>query len=122
MEHFDAQVSKDLEFDLIRERLIGYCMQPTAKLRMSELIPVRHFPTLKRELQRTEEFTHIRREGIEFPALEFEELLEEIKLLQLKDSVLAEESFYRIHRANDLVNAIIKAFTDLREVYTSLFE
>lgn len=122
MEHFDAQVSKDLEFDLIRERLIGYCMQPTAKLRMQELVPLRHFPSLKKELQRTEEFTHVRREGIEFPSLEFEELTEEIKLLQLKDSVLAEESFYRIHRANELVNNIIKAFKDLAEVYTSLYE
>jgi DNA mismatch repair protein MutS2 len=122
MEHFDAQISQDLEFDTLRDRLVSYCLQPTAKARMAELVPLRHFPTLKKELRRTEEFTHIRREGIEFPALEFEELEGEIKFLQLKESVLTEESFYRIFRANELVNTIIKAFKDLQEVYPNLFE
>ncbi|HEY8404734.1 MAG TPA: MutS2/Smr-associated SH3 domain-containing protein [Flavobacteriales bacterium] len=122
MEHFDAQISQDLEFDTLRERLVGYCSQPTAKARMAELVPLRHFPTLKKELKRTEEFTHIRREGIDFPALEFEELQSEIKFLQLKDSVLTEDSFYRIFRANELVNNIIKAFKDLQDVYPHLYE
>lgn len=121
MEHFDAQVSKDLEFDLIRERLVAYCLQPSAAERMAMLVPVRHFPTLKKELQRVEEFTHIRREGLEFPALDFKELLEEIKLLQLKESVLNEESFYSVFKANELVNAIIKSFTPIKDVYVTLF-
>lgn len=121
MEHFDAQVSKDLEFDLIRERLVAYCLQPTAESRMADLVPIRHFPTLKTELQRVEEFTHIRREGIEFPALEFKELLEEIKLLQLKESVLNEESFYSIFKANELVNTILKSFEPIKDVYTTLY-
>jgi len=121
MEHFDAQVSKDLEFDLIRERLVGYCLQPTAEGRMAELVPVRHFPSLKNELQRTEEFTHIRREGLDFPALDFKELSEEIKLLQLKESVLNEESFYNIFKANELVNTILRSFGPIQDVYTSLY-
>ncbi len=122
MEHFDAQVSKDLEFDFIRERLVGYCIQPTAKDRMEQLTPLRHFPTLKIELQRSMEFTTIRREGIDFPSLEFEELLQEIQLLQMKESVLTEDSFYRIYRANELVNGIIQAFDTLGDTFPTLMD
>lgn len=120
MHHFDEQASRDLEFHTIREILESYCRQPTAHERMSLLQPYKDFDSLKNELQRAEEFVHIRRENILFPALDFEELIDEIKLLQLRDSVLDEESFYRLHKANQLVNEIIKAFDGMEEVFTAL--
>ncbi|MFN0031243.1 MAG: endonuclease MutS2 [Flavobacteriales bacterium] len=116
----DEQAIQDLEFHTIREVLAGYCVQPTAKGRMLLLAPVKDFGDLKSELQCAEEFAHIRRENISFPALDFDELTDEIKLLQLRDSVLSEDSFYRLHRANTLVNEIIKAFEGVEEVFTAL--
>jgi DNA mismatch repair protein MutS2 len=52
--------------------------------------------------------------------MDFEELTDEIKLLQLRDSVLNEDSFYNLYRANQLVNEIVKAFTGMEEVFTAL--
>jgi hypothetical protein len=41
MMHFDSQAVKDLEFDLIRLMLHDFCLQPTARLRMIDLEPLR---------------------------------------------------------------------------------
>jgi DNA mismatch repair protein MutS2 len=120
MRHFDEQAIKDLEFHTLREILAGYCIQPTARLRMLELEPIIDFNALRDDLQCAEEFSHIRREGMSFPALDFEELKEEIQMLQLRDSVLDEESFYRLYKANTLVNEIIKAFEGVETIFTAL--
>lgn len=122
MNHFDPQTIKDLEFDLIRLMLHDHCVQPTARLRMVDLEPVRDFRRLKTELLRVEEFTSVRRNGIAFPALDFEEIEEEIRLLQVRESVLNEESFFRLHRANSLVNQIIASFEGVEEALANLFE
>ncbi|MFM9985569.1 MAG: endonuclease MutS2, partial [Flavobacteriales bacterium] len=120
MRHFDEQAIKDLEFHTLREILAGYCIQPTARLRLLELEPIIDFNVLRDDLQCAEEFSHIRREGMSFPALDFEELKEEIQMLQLRDSVLDEESFYRLFKANTLVNEIIKAFEGVETIFTAL--
>ncbi len=121
MTHFDQQTTKDLEFDLIRLMLHDHCVQQTARLRMIDLEPVRDFRRLRTELLRTEEFTSIRRNGIAFPALDFEELDEEIRLLQVRDSVLNEESFFRLHRANTLVNQLLGSFEGVEEALSNLY-
>ncbi|MFN5620295.1 MAG: DNA mismatch repair protein MutS, partial [Flavobacteriales bacterium] len=122
MMHFDQQAVKDLEFDLIRLMLHDYCAQPTARLRMVDLQPLRDHRRLRVELQRVHEFAEIRRNNVAFPALDFEELDGEIRLLQLRDSVLSEESFFRIYKSNVIVNDILKAFEGMEEVYTTLYE
>jgi DNA mismatch repair protein MutS2 len=120
MMHFDSQAVKDLEFDLIRLMLHDFCLQPTARLRMIDLEPMRDHRRLKTELIRTHEFLQIRANGIAFPALDFEELDHEIKILQLRDSVLNEESFFRIYKANILVNEILQAFEGIEEACKEL--
>jgi dsDNA-specific endonuclease/ATPase MutS2 len=120
MMHFDSQAVKDLEFDLIRLMLHDFCLQPTARLRMIDLEPLRDHRRLRTELIRTHEFLQIRANGIAFPALDFEELDQEIKLLQLRDSVLSEESFFRIYKANVLVNDILDAFEGIEEACKEL--
>jgi len=120
MHHFDHQTIKDIEFDFIRDLLQSYCVQPTANLRMAELVPLRSDQKLHIELHRAHEFARLRNEGIAFPAIDFEELQDELKLLYVKDSVLSEESFERIYRANQLVNEVILSFKGLHEAFPNL--
>lgn len=122
MNYFDTNVVRDLEFDTVREWLHGYCVGPTAQLRMAELVPERDFVLLKTQLLQLDEFCRLRREGISFPAIDFEELETEITMLQLKDSVLLEESFARLHRANTLVNEMRKAFEGMETGLPHLFQ
>jgi DNA mismatch repair protein MutS2 len=120
MNHFDQQSIQDLEFDFLRHLLHDYCVQPTAMMRMAELVPLKDHDQLMIELNRLNEFVKIRREAIPFPAMDFEELESEIKFLQIKDSVLNEESFSRLHRASNLSNEILKCFEGFELAFPEL--
>lgn len=122
MNHFDGQTIQDLEFDFLRYLLHDYCVQPSARLRMAELCPNNHYPALQKDLTRLDEFVTIRRQGVTVPAIDFEELDNEIKWLQVKDSVLSEDSFSRIHKASRLTNEIIHSFQGLEEAFPGLYE
>lgn len=107
--HFDKQVASDLEFDVIREMLAKKTVQPTAELRAQRLSPLRNRKQIIKFLEETEELRRLKTEQSGFPAIEFEELQKEIKLLGLPGSVLTEDGFNRIARASNTVNSILAA-------------
>lgn len=114
MDSFDEQTVKDLEFSTIREWLVGYSIGETAKQRLLNLMPSNRFTDVKLELDRVNEFLSIRTEGEVFPALDFEELLTEIKLLPIQNAVLSQDGFSRLTTASYICNSII-FFFDKRE-------
>lgn len=122
MKGFDQQTIRDLEFLQLREWLSGYAFQPTARKRLENLAPSNDFTFVENELLRANEFKSIRVEGESFPALDFDELLAEIKLLPVKNAVLQQEGFVRIVRASDLVNHIIVFFDKRSQDYPKLIE
>ena len=106
----DSQTLNDLEFELIREWLESFCVGPTAKLRAQKLIPGNRFKLIRIDLNRLNEFKSIRIHGEKFPALDFEELETEIRLLGIQQAVIPIEGFRRLYQASDLVNHIIQFF------------
>jgi len=121
MKSFDQQTLGDLEFNQIREWLAHGAIGETAKGRLAELQPSNDFDAIEKALLRTAEFKNIRSEGEGFPRLEFEELLEEIKLLPIQNAVLPQEGFIRISQACDLVNSILHFFDKRSQDYPELF-
>lgn len=105
--HFDNQVASDLEFDVIRTMLAEKTVQPTAEARAKRLIPLRDRKPIIKYLEETEELRRIKTEQSGFPAVDFEEMQSEIKLLKVPGSVLTEEAFNRIARASNNCNAIL---------------
>lgn len=120
MNFFDPQTVKDLEFDFIRERLKDYCVQPSAYSRCGELAPLSDFLNLRSQLELLHEFQRLRSEGLSFPAIDFEELHSEVKLLQIKDGVLSEDGFGKIFKASQLCNEILQSLKDLNEAFPTL--
>ena len=122
--HFDEQTIHDSEFTTIREWLVEYAIGPTAKKRLEVLVPSNHFPSIETDLRKVNELLSIRNDGESFPALDFEELTTELRLLPIKNSVLTLEGCIRIAQASELVNALL-IFFDKREkeypVLSSLF-
>lgn len=121
MRGFDHQTLNDLEFNQIREWLVAYASGNTAQTRLAELSPNNDFDAIEKALLRTAEFKNIRVEGENFPRMEFEELLTEIKLLPIQNSVLSQEGFIRISQASDLVNGILHFFDKRSQDYPELF-
>ena len=122
MQHFDQRTLHDLEFPIIREWLVDLAVGLTARNRLEQLEPVNQFPQIERELGKVNELMMIRTEGESFPALDFEELILEIKLLPVRNAVLALEGYSRISRSSELVNTLIIFFNKREKSYPLLHE
>ncbi len=122
MQAFDQHTLKDLEFPAVREWLEQYAVGPTAKGWISELTPSQHFPSIEEKLKKVEELRSIKTEGRSFPALDFEELKAELKMLPIQNAVLSLEGYMRIARASELVNVLIIFFDKYKKEYPLLYQ
>ena len=118
----DSQTLNDLEFELIREWLESFCVGPSAKAAAQKLTPGNRFKQIRLDLNRLNEFKSIRIHGEKFPALDFEELETEIRLLGIQQAVIPIEGFRRLYQASDLVNHIIQFFDKALFTYPLLKE
>jgi DNA mismatch repair protein MutS2 len=121
MQQFDQQTLNDLEFSTIQEWLVENGIGPTARERLQVLTPSTHFPTIEKELNKVNELVQIRLNGESFPALDFEELKAELRLLPIKNAVLTLEGYMRIVRASELVNALLYFFDKRAADFPLLF-
>ena len=106
---FDAQSMEDLGFHEVKRLLEALCKTESAQRRARDLAPTAHRPTVIEALESTDELRRIRVEGYTFPALVFEEIRAEIKLLEVSGSALTEAGFMRVLQCTRLVNDIIGA-------------
>ena len=118
--HFDAQSMEDLGFLDIRGLLEDFCKTDSAKRRARDLTPTAHRPTVLEALDSTDELRRIRVEGYTFPALVFEEIKAEIKLLEVSGSALTEAGFMRVLQCTRLVNDIIGALQGRERAFPRL--
>ncbi|MFY7667176.1 MAG: endonuclease MutS2, partial [Crocinitomicaceae bacterium] len=116
----DQQTILDLEFNLIIEWLGQYVIEKTASEKIKNLKPSNNFVQLEFDLNQLNELKTIRISNESFPALDFEELKEEIKLLKIQNSVVSIEGFRRIYQASDLINRLVTFFESRKQRYPSL--
>lgn len=122
MQQFDQQTLNDLEFSTIQEWLVANSIGPTARKRLEILTPSNHFPSIEIELNKVNELVQIRHNGETFPALDFEELTAELRMLPIKNAVLTLEGYIRIIRASELVNALVYFFDKRTTDFPLLFQ
>lgn len=106
----DNQTLKELQFTDVLSHLSGFAVSNSAVDQLIKLIPSNRFKLLIHQLTQTKERLDIILQKRTFPALEFDELLAELKFLGIEDAVLSLEGFIRIHDASNLVNAYLKFF------------
>lgn len=116
----DQQTILDLEFNLIIEWLGQYVIEKTASEKIKNLKPSNNFVQVEFDLNQLDELKTIRISNESFPALDFEELKEEIKLLKIQNSVVSIEGFRRIYQASDLVNRLVTFFESRKDRYPNL--
>ena len=114
MQAFDLQTIQDLEFDTLINWLEEYAIGGTSRKRIQELKPSNKFDQITKDLNTVNELLTIRTTGESFPALDFEELETELRILPVKNSVLQLEGYIRISVASDLINRLLYFF-DKRE-------
>ena len=106
----DNQTILDLEFNVIIEWLEQYAIEKTAIRKIKDLKPSNDFMKIEFELNQLNELRTIRISNDSFPALDFEELEQEIKLLKIHNSIISIEGFKRIYQASNLVNRMVSFF------------
>lgn len=106
----DNQTLKELQFTDLLSHLSGFAVSNSAVDQLIKLSPSNRFKSLIHQLTQTKERLDIILQKRTFPALEFEELLVELKFLGIEDAVLSLEGFIRIHDASNLVNVYLKFF------------
>ncbi|MCO5269341.1 MAG: DNA mismatch repair protein MutS [Brumimicrobium sp.] len=123
----DRQTYQDLSFDKVQSLLEEFCIGPTAKKLALQLKPVGKRDELLKFLNQTNELTQIKRIGLPFPQLEFEELEKEIRLLSIKNASLPEASFSKIRLASGMSNDILhflekhaNNYPQLKELFTNV--
>ena len=114
MHPFDLRTIQDLEFDTLINWLEEYAIGGTSRKRIQELKPSNKFDQITKDLNTVNELLTIRTTGESFPALDYEELESELRILPVKNSVLQLESYIRISVASDLINRLLYFF-DKRE-------
>ncbi|MDG0973704.1 MAG: DNA mismatch repair protein MutS [Crocinitomicaceae bacterium] len=120
MLYYDKQTYRDLEFDVLIELLEEFCIGETALERIQHLKPQGNFSILRTELIQVDELRMIRTEGESYPALDFQELKLELKMLPIENASLPRESFVRIRDASDLVNRLLYFFDKRENDYPAL--
>lgn len=118
----DQQTIDDLEFPVILDWLFAYAHQPTAQQRILSLKPSSDSKFILAELSKTKELHQIRNEGEQFPAIDFEELDKEIRLLPIHNASVSLEGFIRIKDASSLVNRLLVFFDKREKEYPLLSE
>lgn len=120
MQATDNQTLQDLEFKVITEWLEQFCIGKTAQSKIRRLTPSNNFNKLEFDLKQLNELRQIRIVNETFPAIDFEELDEELKLLGIQNAVISIEGFRRIYQASDLINRLLKFFEDRKNRYPLL--
>ena len=87
----------------IRDR---YALSEKTQKRVLELVPRSSFNDLQKSIQQLQEFWDIRETERGFPALDFEDLEEEIRFLKIKNAVIPLVGILKIHQASYLNNTI----------------
>ena len=114
MRYFNEQLVTDLEFQEIRDVLSSFAKQPTAAAALKELSPYGNLDLWKWTIEITHELKSLLENDIVIPALDFKEFGEELKLLRVKDSVLAEESFAKILQGIRIIGLLKKIPEEVR--------
>jgi len=106
----DRQTILDLEFDKILDWCAKYALSEKTQKRVLELVPRSSFNDLQKSIQQLQEFWDIRETERGFPALDFEDLEEEIRFLKIKNAVIPLSGILNIHQASYLNNTILVFF------------
>lgn len=113
--------AEDLEFDKIKAYLSEYCNTASAVERVQKLNVLKRKNKLMSELNCVDEMLKSF-SGIPIPSIQAEEILSELKLLGIENTILEEESFMNIRALSVGINKLIRFHIKSEDLYPHLIE
>lgn len=105
-----------LEFEKIREILVGYCQSELAKSRATELRIHTRLEYIDLELRQANEFLELSRSGQHFPHDYVLNLARELKLLSIPGAILTGEDFLSLRKLAESLQRIFRWFDKERRL------
>ena len=123
---YPKDIFEKLEFDKVQELLLSKCRSPLGKRYVERMKWIFDAEEIEELLRETAEFKQLEMfEEHPFPAENYLDVSEELKLLAVNNSVLNESQFFRLYRVLEQIHAVFRYFegseSDRKERYPSLF-
>lgn len=104
--NISLSLREELEFDKIIKLLEGFSKSVSNKERIRNLSILHNHKVLNHHLDRLQEYQTIHSDTT-FPAFEYVDLVEVIKMLRIENAVLSEDQFFEIYQASIWVNSVL---------------
>lgn len=112
----------DLEFPKVREQLSEFCSTEMGKAKALKLKPFKFPQQTIIALNQTQDYKSSFLQAQLIPSHSFEEINEEIHLLEIANSMLEIKGLRNIARISETANAHLRFFKKNQELYPNLFE
>jgi DNA mismatch repair protein MutS2 len=120
MNIYPNNLSEQLDFHIIIEKLSGFCFGKNAKQMVEKLQPLADFDTIEKKLLETAELLLSLHKGDGIGYLHYPEMDKELNLLRVKNSVLSTQQFHQIRCLVANANELIHFLADKEDVYPNL--
>jgi DNA mismatch repair protein MutS2 len=122
MELEPRDLFEKLEFDKVRQLVVGECLGDLGKAAAAKLYPMTKLKDIDRSLREVSAMKRSFDEDEAFPLTTYDDLADDLKLLEIQDSVLPIEGLQRIHKVLSAMRDILGFFSDTRrETYEYLY-
>ncbi|HRN78949.1 MAG TPA: DNA mismatch repair protein MutS [Ferruginibacter sp.] len=123
MKLYPASTLQQLEFDTVRDWLIGYCRTAYARKKAAALRIHTHRKWIEHELKQAAEFKQVLHSGFVFPNQFTEDVQPVIQLLSISGATVPEEQWMQILALSSNTEQIFRWFNAERaDMYPALFE
>ena len=113
---------EDLEFDIVVENVLTYCVTSHGKEKLNSLKPSMEFDQINFSLDLVSEYLSSLDNDNNFPNHFFESISKEIKIIQILNSQLEIDSFRKIKTVVELTILHIKFLKKFKSYYVNIYE
>ncbi|MDB4014062.1 DNA mismatch repair protein MutS [Flavobacteriaceae bacterium] len=113
---------EDLEFDIVVDNILSYCVTTHGKEKLKSLFPSSNFDQINFSLNLVSEYLSSLENDNNFPNHFFESISKEIKIIQIDNSQLDIDSFRMIKTVVELTILHIKFLKKFKTYYVNIYE
>ncbi|MDY7396589.1 DNA mismatch repair protein MutS [Aureibaculum sp. 2210JD6-5] len=113
---------KDLEFDIVLNRIANYCHSSLGKKAVLEIEPIRNKQNLVDQLHQTNEYLASFISDNRIPNHQFDEITKEIHLLGIENSFLEAQAFQKVAAVSETTIELLIYFKKFAEYFPALFK
>ena len=113
---------EDLEFDVVVENILSYCVTSHGKEKLKSLTPSIDFDQINFSLDLVSEYLSSLENDNNFPNHFYESISKEIKIIQILNSQLDIDSFRKIKTVVELTILHIKFLKKFKTYYVNIYE